>query len=80
MPTVHRQEGYRFVVYPNDHRPPHVHVFKAGGEAIVLIGDDDDAPSIRERKGMSDHDAIRAVLIVEERQAQLLQAWRSIHG
>ena len=80
MPTVHRQEGYRFVVYPNDHRPPHVHVFKAGGEAIVLIGDDDTAPSIRERKGMSDPDAIHAVLIVEERQAQLLQAWRSIHG
>lgn len=80
MPTVHRQEGYRFVVYPNDHRPPHVHVFKAGGEAIILIGDDDAAPSIRERKGMSDHDAIRAVLIVEELQAQLLQSWRSIHG
>ena len=55
-------------------------MFKAGGEAVILIGDDDIAPSIRERKGMSDHDAIRAVLIVEELQAQLLQGWRSIHG
>lgn len=80
MPTVHRQAGYRFVVYPNDHRPPCVHVFKAGGEAIILIGDDDTAPTIRERKGMSDHDAIAATLIVDERQAGFLQAWRSIHG
>ncbi len=35
MPTVHLQGGFRFVIYPNDHRPPHVHVFKAGTEVVL---------------------------------------------
>jgi hypothetical protein len=26
MPTVHRFDGLRVVIYPNDHRPAHVHV------------------------------------------------------
>jgi len=26
MPTVLRFEGLRAVIYPNDHRPAHVHV------------------------------------------------------
>ncbi|MBI4520710.1 MAG: DUF4160 domain-containing protein [Gemmatimonadetes bacterium] len=31
MPTVHRERGFRFQMYPNDHPPPHVHVMKAPG-------------------------------------------------
>ena len=26
MPTVVYEDGFRFVIYPNDHLPPHVHV------------------------------------------------------
>ncbi len=26
MPTILRHNGWRVVIYPNDHRPPHVHV------------------------------------------------------
>ena len=41
MVTVHRAHGFRFVIFPNDHNPPHVHVFGQGGEAkIVLEGPD----------------------------------------
>jgi len=28
MPTIIRQEGFRIVIYPNDHFPAHVHVIK----------------------------------------------------
>jgi len=31
MPTVLKKDGFR--IYPNDHLPAHVHVFKAGREA-----------------------------------------------
>jgi uncharacterized protein DUF2442/uncharacterized protein DUF4160 len=31
MVTVHRAYGFRFVIFANDHSPPHVHVFGQGG-------------------------------------------------
>jgi hypothetical protein len=37
MITVHRAYGFRFVIFPNDHRPPHVHVFGQGGEARIVL-------------------------------------------
>ena len=41
MVTVHHAFGFRFVIFPNDHSPPHIHVFGQGGEAkIVLEGPD----------------------------------------
>jgi hypothetical protein len=41
MVTVHRAHGFRFVIFVNDHSPPHVRVFGQGGEAkIVLEGPD----------------------------------------
>jgi len=33
MPTVIRFGRFRFIVYPQDHRPKHVHVRAAGAEA-----------------------------------------------
>ena len=36
MPTVLRIDGMRVVIYPNDHRPAHVHVAGAGGEAACV--------------------------------------------
>jgi len=32
MPTVLRFEGLRVVIYPNDHRPAHVHVIGRGAK------------------------------------------------
>src|SRR6266436_5006272 len=34
MPTVLRLNGLRLIVYPNDHRPAHVHVIGRGCEAV----------------------------------------------
>jgi serine phosphatase RsbU (regulator of sigma subunit) len=36
MPTIIRERGFEVMIYPNDHRPPHVHVWKAGKEARVV--------------------------------------------
>ena len=48
MPTVARENGIRFVIYPNDHLPPHVHVKLTDGREcrIDLRSGDfmDDAP------------------------------------
>ncbi|HEV2303469.1 MAG TPA: DUF4160 domain-containing protein [Stellaceae bacterium] len=48
MPTVVRFHGWRVVVYPNDHRPAHVHVFGGGGEAVFILNCPQGPPELRE--------------------------------
>lgn len=76
MPTVIRQNGFDVVIFTNDHRPAHVHVFKAGTEAVLTI-----VPvTVRENYRMSKRNLRKAVEIVEANQDQLVQAWTEIHG
>jgi hypothetical protein len=42
MATVLRQDGFEVAIYNRDHPPIHVHVFKAGAETVINLGD---APS-----------------------------------
>jgi hypothetical protein len=37
MPTVLRFRGLQVRIYPNDHRPAHVHIIGAKGEAVFLL-------------------------------------------
>ena len=37
LPTVLRFGGLRVVIYPNDHRPAHVHVIGRGCEAVFNL-------------------------------------------
>ena len=37
MVTVERIGGLRVVIYPNDHRPAHVHVIGKGYEAVFKL-------------------------------------------
>lgn len=76
MATILDQDGFQVVVFSNDHRPEHVHVFKAGAEALINL-----APvSIRENYRMSKRNLRKAVDLVTENQQLLRQAWRAIHG
>ena len=80
MPTVHRARGFKFVIYLNDHPPPHVHVWHAGTVAKIDIGDRDRPPGVID-PGIMDAPRLReAVRIAEEQQERLLEAWRQCHG
>jgi hypothetical protein len=37
MPTIFRHSGLRVVIWPNDHRPAHVHVIGTDREAIFNL-------------------------------------------
>ena len=37
MPTIATFLGCRVVIYPNGHRPAHVHVMGRGGEAVFEL-------------------------------------------
>lgn len=80
MPTVLRQDGFDVMIYVDDHPPAHVHVFKAGGQLIMNLGDENTPPSIRRVKGMAKREARKAVVVVEDNQEALLGSWREIHG
>jgi len=47
MPTALRIDGLRVVIYPNDHRPPHVHVLGAGTEAVFILNCPAGPPTLR---------------------------------
>jgi hypothetical protein len=80
MVTVFKQDGLSFRIFPNDHLPNHVHVFKAGGEArIEIAGEDGNAHTIT-NNGLSRRDLAKAVALVQENQALLLQQWSNYHG
>lgn len=76
MPTILRASGLRFVIYPNDHPPAHVHVIGPGWEVVVnLIG-----MELREVHSGTFADARQALQLVAEHRDILLAAWRGIHG
>jgi hypothetical protein len=80
MPTIHREGGFHFIIYFDDHEPAHVHVRYAGAIARIRIGDSRERPTVLDSGAMKTQDVRRAVRIVEHHQDQFLDAWREIHG
>lgn len=80
MPTMLRQDGFQFRIYTDDHEPMHVHVFKAGEELIINLGDERTPVSVRENLGMSRKDERKALVIAGDNQEYLIERWREIHG
>lgn len=80
MPTIISIDGFSVMIMPNDHRPPHVHVFRGAGRVRITIGDNTNRPRILEAIGMSNRDIVKALGIVIDHQAKLSAAWRKIHG
>lgn len=80
MPTVLRFGNWRVVVYPNDHRPAHVHVIGAGREAVFDLDCPAGDPRLRDNFGCSRRDVSQIRLELRLRMEQLCQAWKEIHG
>ena len=76
MPTILRQDGFEFRVWTNDHEPPHVHVFKAGGQVKIEIKTAE-AVAVW---NMRARDVRSAEMVVAENQELFFKAWRKIHG
>ena len=76
MPTVLRREGFDFIIYFDDHNPPHVHVFKSGGEAKIEL----DPILVAAVWKMKKRDVRDAKRITIEHQSYLLDKWREING
>jgi len=76
MPTVHREGGLRFIVFPDDHPPPHVHVDGNGGRGKIDLA----GPTLLWVRGLSVSDRKLAVDVVKARREEFLALWKRFHG
>lgn len=79
MVTVHREAGFRVVIFTDDHEPAHVHVYGDGAANIILIGADGQ-PKLVSADGMKRGDVRKAMRIVTGQRDFLMECWRKIHG
>ena len=79
MPTVFRQDGFRFFFYSNEgdpREPIHVHVMKDGAEAKFWV-----SPAACARSHGFDARTLKALArIVTDRAAQIEEAWHDHFG
>ncbi len=80
MATVARFGALRVVIYPNDHRPAHVHVIGKGCEAVFKLNCPQGPPALRENYGFAAGELAGIKVFLEEKQALLCAEWRRIHG
>jgi len=80
MPTVLRFDGLRVVIYPNDHRPAHVHVIGADGEAVFVLNCPNGPPQLRESFGFSRQTLNHVAAYLTTALAILCAHWSAIHG
>jgi hypothetical protein len=80
MPTVLRFDGLRVVIYPNDHRPAHVHVIGRGREAVFRLNRGDGLVDLRENYRFSRRELARIQSVLSEHMENLSRAWEEIHG
>jgi Domain of unknown function (DUF4160) len=80
VPTALRIGNLRVVIYPNDHRPAHVHVIGSEHEALFYLNCPEGPTGLRENFGFSSRDLFRIAAALDEHVAELCAAWKEIHG
>ena len=80
MVTALRVGSLRFVVWPNDHPPPHVHVFTDRAEAKIALGGGSALPSLLENRRMTRSELARALRLTLEHRGALRECWDGLHG
>ena len=80
MPTVLMIECDRVVIYPNDHRPAHVHIIGGACEAVFDLHCPKGPPEVRENFGYSRNQIRRLKSALRARLERLCNDWEHIHG
>jgi hypothetical protein len=80
MPTVLRLGVVRVVIYPNDHRPAHIHVIGKESEAVFNLHCPNGPPELRENYGFPLRDLGRIRAALTSHLAALCEDWERIHG
>jgi len=76
MSRIYDEDGFQVHIWPNDHPPAHVHVYRGDGLAIVNLA----TLEVRDAFDMRPRDVRRSLEIAEEYRVPFLREWRRIHG
>ena len=79
MPTVFRQDGFRFFFYSNEgdpREPVHIHVMRGGGEAKLWVH----PVAVARSSGFDARTLRRIAGIVTARTAEIEEAWHEHLG
>jgi hypothetical protein len=68
------------VIYPNDHRPAHVHVIGPDCEAVFILNGPDGPVALRESVGFRLAEIQRIETVLNGHLNDLQSAWDQIHG
>ena len=68
------------VIYPNDHRPAHVHAIGKSCEAVFNLNCQSGPVIVRENYRFSRREIARIVVVLTEHLFELCAAWETIHG
>jgi hypothetical protein len=67
MATIHREAGFSFRVFPNDHPPAHVHAWARGACVVIELPTEQGAANVVRIEGkMKDSEVVQAVAIVQD--------------
>jgi hypothetical protein len=80
VPTVLRLAGLRVAIYPNDHRPAHVHVMGNGLEAVFELNCPAGPASLRENYGFAQRELNAIQKALGEHVPRLCLDWEGFHG
>jgi hypothetical protein len=79
VPTILRIGHLRVVIYPNDHRPAHVHVIGPEHEAIFYLNCLAGPITLRENNGFTLRKLNRIAKVLTGDIAELCARWKEIH-
>jgi hypothetical protein len=79
VPTVLRFGGLRVVIYPNDHRPAHVHVMGQGCEAVFNLNCPRGELSLRNNYGFPRRIVSHIEIALNREMPSLCTAWERFH-
>lgn len=80
MPKILMIFGLRVMIYPNDHRPPHVHVIGRDGEAVFHLNCLYGTAELRESFHFSGKELRKIEAELIKHISLLCKYWREIHG
>ena len=80
MPTIIWIRNVRVVIYPNDHRPAHVHAIRGDEFSVFELNCPDGPIELVETHGFSGAELNRIAKAITENLSLLCMQWRFIHG
>jgi hypothetical protein len=77
LPELKDQHGLVVIMFPNDHLPPHVHVYQS--EKVARIQFETTQPQVMDSDGFRQKELNTICDLIKPYRAQLIDQWNEMH-